>query len=297
MSCHDKNAYAIVETKMIRISKYTPWLLGAVAIVLLSGALLVALYYFKLSNEPSTPVALDQDKDGLPDTFEAFYHTNPARADTDGDGTGDLQELALGRDPSIKSPHDEVKPLTGDSRAEVSTYTQRYLATLPPDVAREQILAPERLDAFLALQHDTSLPAIPPPLAESVVKENNQAIALYLQRVSVAHNTELALVSSDTITAGLSTLLSGNSSDLEHQVNFLEKNIVVLKKIVAPPALVPLHETLIQATQMLQANLQLLGGIRGDLIGGLVASKRIEELGPVFAGITEQFEELQRLSR
>lgn len=36
--------------------------------------------------------AADQDKDGIPDTAEALIHTDPAIADTDGDGTNDLND-------------------------------------------------------------------------------------------------------------------------------------------------------------------------------------------------------------
>ncbi|MEI6378187.1 MAG: hypothetical protein WCO55_00870 [Candidatus Falkowbacteria bacterium] len=53
-------------------------------------------------NKASSTVALtgDQDSDGLSDIDETeLYHTDPAKADTDGDGHGDKMELDLGYDP------------------------------------------------------------------------------------------------------------------------------------------------------------------------------------------------------
>jgi LPXTG-site transpeptidase (sortase) family protein len=41
----------------------------------------------------------DPDKDGLPNYLEYVYGTNPLKADTDGDGYSDRQEIANGYDP------------------------------------------------------------------------------------------------------------------------------------------------------------------------------------------------------
>lgn len=42
----------------------------------------------------------DPDHDGLPNMLEVFYLTDPANADTDGDGMNDGDEVAAGRNPS-----------------------------------------------------------------------------------------------------------------------------------------------------------------------------------------------------
>jgi hypothetical protein len=47
----------------------------------------------------------DADKDGLFDDDETnVYGTNPAVADTDGDGTSDGEEVYLGTDPKVSNP-------------------------------------------------------------------------------------------------------------------------------------------------------------------------------------------------
>jgi len=54
--------------------------------------------------DPSVPPSAalkhaDQDDDGLSDTEESFYGTNPGKADTDGDGYGDKIEIENGFNP------------------------------------------------------------------------------------------------------------------------------------------------------------------------------------------------------
>lgn len=45
------------------------------------------------------PASSDPDGDGLDGVLEAFYATDPSRADTDGDGKGDGEEVREGRNP------------------------------------------------------------------------------------------------------------------------------------------------------------------------------------------------------
>lgn len=49
-------------------------------------------------------IALDRDDDGLPDSDELIYSTDPINPDSDGDGYSDGQEIAGGTDPN--SPND-----------------------------------------------------------------------------------------------------------------------------------------------------------------------------------------------
>lgn len=50
--------------------------------------------------------ASDQDFDGLPDSEEAKYKTNPASADTDGDGLMDRQEIDIYKTDPLKADTD-----------------------------------------------------------------------------------------------------------------------------------------------------------------------------------------------
>ncbi len=56
----------------------------------------------KFKTNPQNP---DSDGDGLLDNDElTVLKTNPIKADTDGDGMPDLEELMKGRDPLVKQP-------------------------------------------------------------------------------------------------------------------------------------------------------------------------------------------------
>jgi len=62
-------------------------------------------------------IDLDSDNDGLVDWKENLYGTNPKLADTDGDGTNDVEEIALNRDPlkantapKGQEPNDKIDP-------------------------------------------------------------------------------------------------------------------------------------------------------------------------------------------
>ncbi len=48
----------------------------------------------------------DSDHDGIPDIYEAYYHTDPFNPDTDGDGYLDGEEVAEGCSPIIPAPND-----------------------------------------------------------------------------------------------------------------------------------------------------------------------------------------------
>ena len=103
-----------------------------------------------LSEEEKTR---DRDNDGIADLYEGrFYATNPTAADTDGDGRGDLQEITDGRNPTVAGENDYVKPPTGQQVVAPETYTQRYLAQLPAEVPREDILQQDRVRAFVDAQ-------------------------------------------------------------------------------------------------------------------------------------------------
>ncbi|MDO8555408.1 MAG: hypothetical protein Q7R75_02485 [bacterium] len=59
----------------------------------------------------------DSDNDGLKDWEETLWKTDPRKADTDGDGTPDGQEIKENRNPLVKGPNDSlletVLPLAG----------------------------------------------------------------------------------------------------------------------------------------------------------------------------------------
>lgn len=239
---------------------------------------------------------LDTDGDGLPNTYEAMYQTDPERGDTDGDGISDRAEIAAGTDPTIPSPGDEVKPATGESVQQVAgakTFTQQYLATLPTDSAREDILDQTRLEAFVATNQGDLLPAIPDGTVKITADAGAPAIEAYLDTIGSSHNKQIHSVSNDLIEEAFKAQLQLNPEPLNTIVSQLEQNVKVLKTIPAPAEVADMHEKLIKATTALQANVTALRDINQDFVGGLIATKNIDELGTIFQEIATSAKELE----
>lgn len=249
---------------------------------------------------PGPTPLLDDDGDGLPNAYEDMYRTDPARTDTDTDGVSDRDELTRGTDPTIPAPNDAVKPITGGQAlqsggqvAGIQTYTQQYLATLPADVPREEILNQTRLEAFIATHRGELLPTLP----EGAVLRNSEtgkdAISAYLDMISSFQNKQLHQVTNEDIEAAFSSQLQLNSLPMDTIVAHLDQNNKVLKTIPAPAEVADMHEKLLRSTTALHRNVMALRDINQDFVGGLVAVKNIDELGPLFTEIATSITELE----
>lgn len=112
--------------------KYLPSKRFLVALSLSVGIIIVSLIFSFLkpkiskytnsvlssaTNTTSAFVNIDSDNDNLEDWKEGLYGTNPNLADTDKDGTDDLEEINLNRDPlkantalKDQEPNDKIDP-------------------------------------------------------------------------------------------------------------------------------------------------------------------------------------------
>ena len=69
----------------------------------------------------SALLAKDGDSDGLKDWEEQLWKTDPYNPDTDGDGTGDGQEIKLGRNPVLAGPNDKFDSETIGNKINAET--------------------------------------------------------------------------------------------------------------------------------------------------------------------------------
>lgn len=80
---------------------------------ILAVLLISSLSFFVVANENSVNsknIFIDSDQDGLSDSEEKSYGTNPRKADTDGDGYSDGAEVSAGYNPLKKAPGDKLTP-------------------------------------------------------------------------------------------------------------------------------------------------------------------------------------------
>ena len=234
----------------------------------------------------------DTDGDGMADLYETmFYKTDPRRADTDGDGMSDRDEVLAGRDPLLPGPNDESKPATGSRITSKDTFTDKYLASLPDDAGRGDILDQVKLETFVNENKGILLPEV---TIKTSVGEGKEAINTYLNTVSSTHNDQLGEVTSTDIEAAFRVIV--NTSDTQFMqkiVDILRKNTEVLYDIAAPVEAVGLHTKMVAASQALQTNSERLLFINNDFVGGLIAAQNIEELGGLWQEMALEINELE----
>lgn len=117
-------------------------------------------------------LARDADQDGLKDWEEELWKTDSDKADTDGDGTPDGEEIRLGRDPLKAGPNDLLDRATLENKTtllqasttDTDLVAQQFFASY---LARKQSGQPFTADDERALFTDFF--ANPPPLSAIAV--------------------------------------------------------------------------------------------------------------------------------
>lgn len=278
-------------------------LITAIGLVVLYGLYWGASHLLKqkiqdISQQPTVSIlpAADQDDDGLSDLVENVYKTKPDVADTDNDGVKDGQEVAEGRNPAVAGPNDKLADVPLASEVlNTDTYTGKYLATLPADLAREQILDKTRVEAFVEENRGELLPPLPAGTIKTSTASGKEAIQAYLDTISSTTNPKLKLVASSQIEEAFraSSADPANSS-IRDVKKSLESNFIELAAIEAPVEVAALHEKLLKATQALVTNVGLLENMSKDFVGGVIGAKNIELLGGEFNDIASKIGALEQ---
>jgi len=229
----------------------------------------------------------DSDGDGVADLYEIrYYNTDPQSPDTDGDGTSDLDEILTGRNPLTVSVDDELKPPTGRQVVEADTLTKQYLATLPTDVSRSDILNQAKLTAFVDVNKGPLLPAIDPASIVVGPGQGSVVISDYLDATSSLHDNGIVAVTSADLEAAFRLQVnSQNAAPMADLIESLDTNLSILQEMSVPAEVVDLHTRLVAASQALRDSAIMLQNIGDDFVGGLIGAQKLEELGAVFQGI------------
>lgn len=216
--------------------------------------------------------------------------TDQNTVDTDHDGIPDLQEINQGTDPNVAGSAGDNVPALGKNVKDLSTYTNRYLSTLPEDTPHDQIYTKEKLTAYVDVNKGQLLPDLPANTVKTAPGVGKEAVQTYLDAISPDQNKDLQVVSNQDIEQATMQQFQGQTAGLDSIVTKLTKNVQVLQSVAAPQEALTLHTKLVQATQALLNNVKLLKNIQNDFVGTLVGSKNIEDLGPVFQDIGNQIQ-------
>lgn len=251
------------------------------------------------SPTPTGDIEADRDRDGLSDVVENLYKTDPDKADTDNDTVNDGEEVRLGRNPlqaeGVTAGASDI--LLGSQVKDISTFTGRYLASLPEDTPRDEVLSKEKLEAFVNVNKGELLPTLPAGLIKTSAAPpaggGTAATRVYLDQVSPAQNSTLHVVSNEEIEKAWRTAYVNNDPEAINEViRKLLQNVRTLEAVESPKTLVEFHTKLVSASHALTNNTERLRDMNKDFVGGLIGAKNIEELGPVFQDIEAEIDRL-----
>ena len=247
----------------------------------------------------------DRDGDGLADLVETLYRTNPNNPDTDGDGASDGDEVAAGRNPTLVEGAGDLSGdvVIGSAVENPVTWTGKYLASLPDDTPRGEILDQTRLEAFVNVNKGEILPALPEGLIQTTDAGGAAAVEAYLNAITPETNPALVAITNQDIEAAWRlSYQSGQREEIEQLVRQLHENVDKLEAVEAPASvetsagkpvdLVALHTKLVSASHALVNNAELLRDMNEDFVGGLIGAKNIELLGAVFQEIEAEVDAL-----
>jgi len=181
--------------------KYLPSKNFLIALSITIGIILIAIIinYFETNTSKytnndlvassattSAAVAIDSDHDGLPDWLEKLYGTDPNKADTDGDGTNDLQEIQANRDPlkpntapAGQEPNDKIDPqIIADQQKAIDEYqkltpTEQMARNLMSSIIASQPANGQMDQATIDALVNKSLTSLPEKNFAGITKESD----------------------------------------------------------------------------------------------------------------------------
>lgn len=243
----------------------------------------------------------DQDGDGLTDLLENIYRSDPANPDTDGDGTKDGEEVEEGRDPTIKrdpavaGASDSFDFSAAEGLLAEESYSRKYVATLPADVSREDLLDQDRIAAFVEEVRGELVKTVDDSEITISSASDGKAVAAYLDAVSANTNPKVTTVTNAEIDEAFRLNYQlGQNEEIDIIIDSLQGNVAVLEETAVPQPALELHKRLLGSSRALLENVRLLKRMPDDLVGGLVAAKNIEDLGAEFGQVAQMVARLEQ---
>lgn len=137
----------------------------------------------------------DPDADGLTNSQEFYYHSNPMKADTNGNGINDGKMVALGFDPSVpgKVPFDEVAS-EDNVLGESVVFDKDLIRTLGDMASFQNIQIPQVAENEIKISKDNTRDSI-----LAYLKTSNDIIGKYFPKNSSAA-IQQAMSSEDSVT-------------------------------------------------------------------------------------------------
>ncbi|MDD2753259.1 MAG: hypothetical protein PHT44_01495 [Candidatus Portnoybacteria bacterium] len=229
----------------------------------------------------------DSDNDGLKDWQEIqIYQSNPCKADTDGDGYLDGEEIASGYDPIKKAPGDELpgtlpkgpRPLPANLTSALSSMLAQQIAAGKIDSFDQQgqLLSSYELEKYPAIQQavqqiisaEDQLFA-PDPIDDGQIKttadNSERSIRSYAQKMHDGLSSGKKPISSKTEAQILLDAIKSNDfSEMAAQFQSYQRSYQVLKELTVPSDLLLLHTQIMGVFSSLTKIYQAIENIESD---------------------------------
>jgi hypothetical protein len=234
----------------------------------------------------------DTDGDGLPDSEEMFWKTDPFNPDTDGDGFKDGEEVLSGHDPAKAGPNDLLK---GDQNLTEQTALLLAGGLSTGELDPTNPLYSQSLDSFvndlLAGQDDGTILTDEVALGPS----GKDAVLAYGQKMTQMLQGALASASAgfvqviatinDVPTADITKLaqtdpqrFSRYTDAIDRAIAGLEDRVAQAKAIRVPVELSEAHRSVFIYFRAMQRQYQFARAIDKDPVRGLVALQALAAL-------------------
>ena len=219
----------------------------------------------------------DTDNDGLNDTDESVWNTDFQKADTDGDGFLDGEEVASGHDPLIPGPGDSIinKNLTEQaSNLLLGGFLSNDLQPAESNAEQSNAFNVGIQEIALGVIHDYYQASIETPALKG---DPNVDESEYLDR--------LAQVIQDTLINP--TVSIPNSQNIEEYLSFFTQQTTQLKRahdavlaIPPPPAWVSIHSRVLAVLKDMQSDYQSIGQLKTDPVRAAIAVHDLQVVVP-----------------
>jgi hypothetical protein len=254
----------------------------------------------------------DDDQDGLPNSEETVWGTDPHNSDTDGDGYKDGEEVAAAHNPTIPAPNDKLPPgfrpgqdltplataptqpiavdqffqdnldLSGGSRNLTEEYKNTY---------KETERTPDTLLEFARKQ--PVITQLPTPATKTIQLQQADTPLVLREYLEVAGN--LNVFSNHTlISEAINNLFErGDTSGIQSLAVMTRLHQESLINAKVPPAAAPLQKLLLGYTQLLAATYDQMAIYNQDPAKAVVGMRQLEEIDQKYYPLIQQ--EVDRL--
>ncbi|MEO6077633.1 MAG: hypothetical protein ABIP54_02510 [Candidatus Andersenbacteria bacterium] len=246
------------------------------------------------SNDNNVDPLADTDNDGLNNTQEALWGTNPNNPDTDGDQYKDGDEVANCHNPLVPAPKDKLANCSpGDTNNPASSVatagtsdpffptpvkkiggdinlTQAYATAL-----KDSDKSPVTFSQFIANQPIiTDLPTV----NDKAIKTAPESVGNVSQYMITAGNLD-SITDKQRLSIAIKDFLESRNpygfTTLAESVDALQSR---LKVVAVPPSALEYEKTLLAYTEILSATLRQIADYQNDQVKALVAIRQLDAI-------------------